>query len=82
MAWHPYFASLEAEDGDYSVTSARGQQHPQYRCGKNALERARIFLRLRRSLRDLFFFHFSLMLQTDVNDCDNDEGDGEGVLCL
>jgi hypothetical protein len=28
-----------------------------------ALERARIFRRLRLSLRDLFFFHFSLMLE-------------------
>lgn len=32
------------------------------RVKKYALERARIFLRLRRSLRDLFFFHFSLIL--------------------
>lgn len=33
------------------------------RCKRGyALERARIFLRLRRSLRDLFFFHFSLIL--------------------
>lgn len=30
-----------------------------------ALERALIFLRLRLSLRDLFFFHFSLILGGD-----------------
>ena len=29
----------------------------------HALERARIFRRLRLSLRDLFFFHFSLILK-------------------
>jgi hypothetical protein len=39
------------------------------RCGykfqnaKDVLERALIFLRLRLSLRDLFFFHFSLILR-------------------
>lgn len=32
---------------------------------EDVLERARIFLRLRRSLRDLFFFHFSLILRYD-----------------
>jgi hypothetical protein len=32
---------------------------------EHALERARIFRRLRLSLRDLFFFHFSLMLKDD-----------------
>ena len=34
--------------------------------GQHALERARILRRLRLSLRDLFFFHFSLMLGDDA----------------
>jgi hypothetical protein len=36
------------------------------RIDKHALERARILRRLRLSLRDLFFFHFSLMLDNDA----------------
>ena len=33
------------------------------KAGGDALDRALIFRRLRLSLRDLFFFHFSLMLE-------------------
>ena len=47
---------------------------------EDVLERARIFLRLRRSLRDLFFFHFSLMLRGALSGCcdgGKNEGNGE-----
>lgn len=41
--------------------------------GMHALERALIFRRLRLSLRDLFFFHFSLMLQKWQRENEQDE---------
>ena len=47
----------------YSAKSDYRMRHSRSKTeGRNALERARIFLRLRRRRRDLFFFHFSLIL--------------------
>jgi hypothetical protein len=59
--------------GNHTITRALGSLIDRYseedrECAsqgsyrQHALERARIFRRLRLSLRDLFFFHFSLML--------------------
>jgi len=45
---------------DYSANE-RSRSSNAYESSVGLLERALIFLRLRRSLRDLFFFHFSLI---------------------
>jgi hypothetical protein len=50
--------------GYYSEQGGECVSKPAYR--PHALERARILRRLRLSLRDLFFFHFSLMLDNDA----------------
>src|ERR1700679_3925406 len=51
-------------NGHYSEQDGECVSKAAYR--PHALERARILRRLRLSLRDLFFFHFSLMLDEDA----------------
>jgi hypothetical protein len=53
-----------AVNGHYSEQDGQCVSKAAYR--PHALERARIFRRLRLSLRDLFFFHFSLILRDDT----------------
>jgi hypothetical protein len=52
LTWQ-FNGRYSGQDGKYATKRAQRA---------NALERARIFRRLRLSLRDLFFFHFSLIL--------------------
>ncbi|KAJ7075130.1 hypothetical protein B0H15DRAFT_42111 [Mycena belliarum] len=49
-------------DGSFTLQHRLSAVKKTRKGGKDALERALIFLRLRRSLRERFFFHFSLML--------------------
>lgn len=75
------FASLAAERAITLQENTHINHRDSARDERCALERARIFLRLRRSLRDLFFFHFSRILQDEGQNVEIDRGNDEDLLC-